>query len=246
MGNEARRGLVQDKECVFHLRHQCRDACLARRTLGPIERRVRHFGPHASHGDPRKDQFIGGPRRGREGRRIERGECTLGLVKTPDQEKTPAFEMPRMRGVHPVTVLFERGPRRVKRLRRPAQVARHKRDFGFSDDAPRAGHGLSGTERACRTLQQGLRAHEIAELRHRDAAKCKGRRVITQANPLQYAKDVTRGESPRRRRDQRVHRNPVTFVTPAVSMPGARCFSRQTTTDSTETQIDSRRKELMR
>jgi hypothetical protein len=47
-----------------------------------------------------------------------------------------------------------------------------------------------------------LRSHEIAELRHRDTAKRQGRRVITQANPLQYAKEVTRGESPRRSRDQ--------------------------------------------
>ncbi len=54
------------------------------------------------------------------------------------------------------------------------------------------------------------------------------------------------GESPLRSRDQRIHRNPVTFVTPGVSMPGARCISRQTTTESTETQIDSRRKQLVR
>lgn len=37
-------------------------------------------------------------------------------------------------------------------------------------------------------LQEGLRAHEKAKLRHRDAAKGKGRRVTTLANPPQYAK----------------------------------------------------------
>ncbi len=64
-----------------------------------------------------------------------------------------------------------------------------------------AGHGLSRTEAACRTLQERLRAHEIAELRHRDTAKREGGRVITQANPFQYAEEVTRGESARRSRD---------------------------------------------
>ena len=103
-----------------------------------------------------------------------------------------------------------------------------------------------GTEGACRTLQQRLRAHEIAELRHRDPAKREGRRVVTQANPLQYAEEITRGERPRRSRDQRVHRNPVTFVTPTVSTPGTKCFSRQTTTDSIEKRMDSRRKEPKR
>jgi len=154
--------------------------------------------------------------------------------------------VPRMRGIHPVAVFFERRPRRVERLRRPAQVARHERDLGLGDDTPRAGHGLSRTEGACRTLQKSLRAHEIAELRHRDTAKREGRRVTTQANPFQYAEEVTRGESPRRSRDQRVHWNPVTFVTPTVSMPSTKCLSRETSTDSIEQRMDSRRKEPKR
>ena len=153
--------------------------------------------------------------------------------------------MPRMRGVHPVAVFFERRPRRVERLRRPAQVARHERDLGLGDDTPRAGHGLSRAEGARRTLQKSLRAREIAELRHRNAAKRQRRRVVTQANPFQYAEEVTRGERPRRSRDQRVHRNPVTFVTPTVSMPGAKCFS-TIATDSIEKRMDSRRKEPKR
>jgi hypothetical protein len=64
--------------------------------------------------------------------------------------------------------------------------------------------------------------------------------------PFQYAEEVTRGESPRRSRDQRVHRNPVTFVTPTVSMPGIKWFSRQTTTDSIEKRMDSQSKEAKR
>ena len=199
----------------------------ARARVGPSQRGARRLGPQASHRDARNDQFVGGPRRGREGRRIEFGERTLGLVETPDQEQAPDLEMPRMRGVHPVAVLFERRPRRVERLRRPAQVARDERDLGLGDDTSRAGHGLSRTESARRTLQQSLRANEIAELRHRDAAKRERRRVVAQGDPLQCAEEITRGERPRRSRDQRVHRNPVTLVTPTVSMPAAKCFDRQ-------------------
>src|SRR5215472_757133 len=127
--------------------------------------------------------------------------------------------MPRMRGVHPIGVHFERRPCRAKRLRWPAQVARHERDLGLGDDTPRASHVLSRTEGARCTLQESLRAYELAELRHRDTAKRKRRRVVAQANPLQYAEEVTRGERPRRSRDQRVHGNPVTLVTPTFRRP---------------------------
>lgn len=44
---------------------------------------------------------------------------------------------------------------------------------------------------ACRALQEGLCAYEIAKLHHREAEKDKSRRVTTQANPPRYAKDVT-------------------------------------------------------
>src|SRR5262249_49282178 len=107
--------------------------------------------------------------------------------------------------------------------------ARHERDLGLGDDTPGAGHSLSRTEGACRTLQKSLRAHEIAELRHRDTAKREGRRVVTQANTLQHAEEVARGERSRRSRDQRVHLNPDTLVTPAVSRAQTKCFSGQTT-----------------
>ena len=143
----------------------------------------------------------------------------------PDQEKAPDFEMPCMCCVHPVAMLFQRRPRPAERCRLPAQVARHERDLGLGDDTPRTGHGRSWAERARRTLQKGLGAREVAELRHRDAAQRECRRVVTQADPLQHAEEVTRGERPRRGRDQRVHRNPVILVTPTASMPGTKYFS---------------------
>ena len=132
---------------------------------------------------------------GREGRGVELGEHVLGLVEAADQEQAPALENPRMRGIHAVAMRFERRPRRVERLRRPAQVARNERDLGLGDDAPGAGHRLFRTEGARRTAQESLRSNEIAELRHRDAAQRKGRRVVTQADPLQCAERIARREA---------------------------------------------------
>ena len=99
---------------------QCRDSCLVRGALGPGERSARHLAPNPSHRNPRNHQFVGGSQSGRERGRIKPGERTLGLVETPDQEKTADRKMPRVPGVDPVAVLFERRTRRVERLRRPA------------------------------------------------------------------------------------------------------------------------------
>jgi len=49
--------------------------------------------------------------------------------------------------------------------------------------------GSLGPKARRSTSQESLRAHEIAELRHRDTAKRESRRVVTQANPLQYAEE---------------------------------------------------------
>ncbi len=223
--NQARSGRVQDEGCAFDLRRQRRDTCVSRCVLSPSERSARLFRPKATHRDPRDHQLVGGPRRGWEGRGVELGERTLGLVEAPDQEESPDFEIPRMRGVYLVAVLFECRPRRVEHLRRPAQVARDERDLGLGDDAPRAGQSLFRTEGARSTSQEGLRSNEIAKLRHRDASKCERRCVVAQGDPLQCAEGITCRECMRRGRDQRVHRNPATLVTPIVSISGAMFIS---------------------
>jgi hypothetical protein len=223
--SEARCGRVQDKKRAFHLRYLCRYAGLVRGMVGPNKRCARHLAPKASHRDPCDDQFVSSPPCGREERRIEPGECALGLVETSYQKKTPNLEVPRVRRVQTVAVSFERRPRRVQYFRRRAQVARHERDLGLGYDTARTGDRLPRTEGACRTSQKGLRAHEITELRHRDTAKRKRRRVVPEGDALQRAEEVTRGERPRRSRDQRVHQNPVTLVTPAASNLDTKCFA---------------------
>jgi len=161
---------------------------------------------------------VGGLQRGREGRG-EFGECKLGLVEAADQEQAADLEIPRVRGIYAVAVRFERRPRCVERLRRPAQVAADEGDLGLGDDTPRAGHGLFRTEGARRTSHESLRSNEIAELRHRDASKRERWRVVAQGDPVQCAEGITRRERARRRRDQRVHRNPATLVTPTSRCP---------------------------
>jgi hypothetical protein len=119
-----------------------------------------------------------------------------------DQEKTPDREMPRMRGVQPVAVFFERYPRRLESFRRPAQVARNERNLSLGDDAPRASHDFFRTEGAGSTSQERLRSNEIAELRHRDATKRERRRIVAQGNSLQRTEGITGCECTRRRSDQ--------------------------------------------
>jgi hypothetical protein len=113
-----------------------------------------------------------------------------------------------------------RGERNVTRLRDAAPtVARDECDVGLGDDTPRAGHGLFRTERARSTSQECFCSNEIAELRHRDASQSERRRVAAQGYPLQCAEGITGRECARPSGDQRVHRNPVTLVTPTVRYP---------------------------
>src|SRR5579862_5060849 len=87
------------------------------------------------------------------------------------------------------------------------------------------------TEGARSSPQQSFGFHQIAELRHGDAAKSERRRVVAQGDPLQGAEDVTGRECARGGRDHRIHRNPVTLVTPIVSTSGVKFNSWKTTTE---------------
>ena len=190
--------------------------------LRPGQRSARLFRPDATHRDSRAHELVGGSQRGREWRGVEIGEHMFRVVQAPDQEQATDLEIVRKCGVQPVSVLFERHPRRLERLRRPAQVARDKCDFGLGDDTPSAGHGFFWTKGARSTPQENLRSHEIAELRHRNPSKRESGWVVTEGNPLQCAEGITRCECTRCGSDQRIHRNPVTLVTPTVSMSQAK------------------------
>ena len=211
--------MSSSRDALSNFRGQGWDPRLARRLRGPGERRARRSCANASHRDPRDDQLVRGPHRRWERRRVEVGEGPLGLVKAPDQQQAPDAEIARVRGVDAITVCLERLPCGVERLRRPAQVARGEGDLRLGDDASRASHRLLRAERAGRTPHERPRSREIAELRQRDAAQRQRRRVVAQGDPLQRAEGITSGERPRRSRNQRVHRNPATLVTPTLRRP---------------------------
>jgi len=228
--NQACSGGIQDERCAFDFGHERGDACLARGPLRLSECGAGRPGSEAPHRDARNNQLVSGPGCGRKRRRVEIGERVLGLVEPADQEEAPDFEVAGMRSVDAVAVRFECRARRVEGLRRPAQIARGEGDLGLRHDAPRAGHRLFWTEGACSTPQEGLRSYQIAKLRHCDAAKSKGRRVVAQGDPLQRAEKIARRECARRGRDQRVHRNPATLVTPMIAPSGVKFNSRPTNT----------------
>ena len=139
-----------------------------------------------------------------------------------DQNETPDLKIARMRSIQPVTMFFKRHKRRMERFRRPSQVSRSKRDLGFGNDAPCARHGFFRTEGPRRASQQFLRPRELAQLRHRDPAKRQCRSIVAQRNPLQRPQRIARGKRLSRGCYQRIHRNPVTLVTPTLGSAWAK------------------------
>src|ERR1700733_10510241 len=110
---------------------------------------------------------------------VEIGKHVLRLTQAPDKNGTPNLKIPRMRRVDAIAVRFKSGPSRAERLRRPGQVARGKRDLGFSDDAPGACDGFFRPEGARRLAKEFLRSYKLSQLCHRDPAKSKRRRIVT-------------------------------------------------------------------
>ena len=96
---------------------------------------------------------------------------------------------------------FECRASRIERLHRPAQIARGERDLGFGDQAPRASYSLSRTEGASGASQESPGPDQIAQLRHRNAAKRQCGRVVAQGDPFQGAEWIAGGQRARRGRD---------------------------------------------
>jgi len=109
--------------------------------------------------------------------------------RRPIRSSRRYFKIAHMRGIQTVTVLFERHPRCVERLRREAEVARGQRDLGL--DTPSAGYGFFRTEGPCSAPQQFLCSRVFAELHHRDASKCERWRIVSQGDSLQCSERIT-------------------------------------------------------
>ncbi|MGN6193191.1 MAG: hypothetical protein ACTHM4_13755 [Rhodanobacteraceae bacterium] len=146
----------------------------------------------------------------------------LGILDSADQQQAPRREACRMRGVDAITTSFEHCLRSIERLGRPGEIARHQRDLRFGHHTSRPCDVVPGAEGLHRLLEKLLGASEIAKLRHRDAAQRQCGRVVAQGDPLQGTERIAGREGLRRGGDQRIHRNPVTLVTPTHGLFGAR------------------------
>jgi hypothetical protein len=202
--------------CTFNFSHQRRDPCFGRGSPGPGDRSARRSGPEAPYCDARNHELMGGPQCGRKWGRVEFGEHTFRLVQKPDQDEVADLQISCMRGVQPVAVLFEYGPRRSERFGGPTEVAGDERDLGLCEKTSCPCYGVFRTEGTPGRPQERLRPHEIPELCHRDPPKRQCRRILAQRDSLQCAKRITGSECTRCGRDYRVHRNPATLVTPTL------------------------------
>ena len=149
--------------------------------------------------------------------RVERGERMLGLIEPPDQtagagprDSARARRSPGRRALR-ASPAPRRAPSQAKSKSRETSAI----SASATTQRARATASLGPKARAARRSSAFARA-KIAELRHGDAAKRERGRVVAQGDPLQRAERITRRQCTRRGRDQRVHRNPVTLVTPTT------------------------------
>jgi hypothetical protein len=127
--NQARGRRIEDEGGAFDLRHQGRNACIARGALSLGKRSTCRLDPDAPHRDACDSQSVGGAQSRRQGSGMQSGGIelrhrALGLAEAPDQQQTPNLEVPSMRRIRPVAMLLEGRPRCIERLGRPGQVAR--------------------------------------------------------------------------------------------------------------------------
>jgi hypothetical protein len=150
------RGLAQHETGDLDFRHQRRDASLARGMLGATKRIARRLHLQPPDCNPCNDQFARRRQQRRQRPRVDLAKDTLGLFEGADQQRTPSLNIACMSRIQAIPVRFERRPRFVEGLRRPAEIARYEREFGLGDDAPRTRHRLSRTEHARGFLERGF------------------------------------------------------------------------------------------
>ena len=199
------------------LGRQRRDSGLARRRLGPGQRRARRRGPQPPQGDARGHQLVGGARGRRQAARLEPRHRPLRLVEPAEQQQPPHLEVARMRGVGAIALPLQHRPRRASAA---AGQPRSRETKAISASAT--------TQRARATASFGpkARAARRSSVRARPRSpscaiamprKASAGGVLAQRHPVQRAERITRGQRSRRRGDQRVHANPATLVTLALA-----------------------------
>ena len=129
-----------------------------------------------------------------------------------------------MQRVGAVGARIQRGRSGRQRARRAAEVAHGQRHLRLCDDTAGACQIFVGTEAAGGASEELARARILAQLRHRDAAQRKRRRVVAQRDALECAERVAGAEGARGSGDQRVHcKRLVRVAGPSCHGLGATC-----------------------
>jgi len=83
------------------------DSRLSRSLLRLSECVASHPDAKTPHADARNRQLVNNPNGRRQARGIERGEHLVSFVEAPDQYQTSDFDIPCLRGIGGITMLFE-------------------------------------------------------------------------------------------------------------------------------------------
>ena len=120
-----------------------------------------------------------------------------------------------MGGIGEVALSGKRLACRIQCMNGPVEIARDQCDLGQGHHTTRMGERVLLSFEGLRgAVKQGFCPVEFAELGHDDATQRQRRRIIAQRDVLESGENIAPGQRVCCRPDQRVHWNPVTFVTP--------------------------------
>jgi hypothetical protein len=127
-----------------------------------------------------------------------------GLVETAEQQQPARSDEASLQRVGVVGARFERGGGDHEWTRRAAEVT-HASATSASATTQRARAISSCVPKRARGRRAAARPRVLAELRHRDAAQRKRRRIVAQRDALERAERVASAEGARGSSDQGVH-----------------------------------------
>ena len=160
------------------------------RDAGAGQRRLSGYGVAVAQRDLERDEFAPRGQHGRSRAKVQMVERVARFGHLAEQEQAPNLKQRGVKSIVAIAQSIERAPGFIKRVRRPAEVARCQRHLGFSRDASRALHALCRAERTCRAPQEQPGFPKLTELSHGDPAQGKRRWVVAKRDSLKRTKRV--------------------------------------------------------
>jgi len=181
------------------------DAGTVCRGTGAGQRRPGGRSVAAAQCDLERNELAPRHQHGRSCSQVQLVERAARFGHPADQEQPADLKERGVKLVVAIAQGAERAPGLVERERRPAEVARYERYFGFGCDAACSLHALSRAERTRRAPQQHPGFRKLAELGHGDPTQGERGRVVAKRDPLERPQGVARPERPCCRRYERIH-----------------------------------------